>query len=589
MKTSTLLLAAALAVTSACSSANGSSRVPPADSGASEEQPAPEHQIDPPAQTGQIAAPPTCTDADGDGAFATAGCGPADCDDSDHELGAIFETDCGRCVAICEGEAIGADTLRPFDGGDEDASAVEVDEDGALSPSRPALVSNRFAWVTEPAASVVVKLDQATGMELARYRTGPGGDDPRWVAVAPDGRALVVNRLSKTALVIEPGDCRDRDGDGVVETSNERDDLLAWGEDECAVGPIALADVPSGAAIAMSSATSTKPFGWIAAGAKLFEIDLDSLTQTGRQFTLPSGTAPTPSTFEAISAGPAGTLFALTRNQLFEIDLGSLEATSYALPSGRDALDLAVARDGRVWLTGSSGVSILRADGVFEVVAGACGSAITVDGRGVAFVAEAGICGARGIARIDPETLEVSRGQTAADAIVSVGVDLDGWVRAVSPGGAVFRVHPDVLVSDPEWLEHTATGVNGDFTGAELANVLSEAGRYSAILEGCAADERTDWSTLRWFADVPRGTSLTFELRAADSHALLGGAAVTRVAAPSEAAEGDEQSVNLAEAMAAAGGSQGAFLQVTTVLEATAHQAAPRLFSFEAYHACSAR
>jgi hypothetical protein len=92
----------------------------------------------------------------------------------------------------------------------------------------------------------VSKIDTQTATELARYRTGTNayGDSPSRTSVNLDGDVVIANRGdipsgvhiqvgSFTKITGDPDKCTDRNGDGVITTSQGPNDVLEWGEDDC--------------------------------------------------------------------------------------------------------------------------------------------------------------------------------------------------------------------------------------------------------------------------------------------------------------------------------------------------------------------
>jgi hypothetical protein len=55
-----------------------------------------------------------------------------------------------------------------------------------------------FAWIANSGEGTVSKIDTQTGVEVARYRTGPNGaaDSPSRTAVDADGDALTITIFS---------------------------------------------------------------------------------------------------------------------------------------------------------------------------------------------------------------------------------------------------------------------------------------------------------------------------------------------------------------------------------------------------------
>ena len=80
------------------------------------------------------------------------------------------------------------------------------------------------------------KIDTLTMTELARYKTGPAGENPSRTAVSADGRFVVVNNRDSgrsTMVAANLEDCIDKNGNGQIDTSQNKANILAFGADEC--------------------------------------------------------------------------------------------------------------------------------------------------------------------------------------------------------------------------------------------------------------------------------------------------------------------------------------------------------------------
>jgi hypothetical protein len=94
-----------------------------------------------------------------------------------------------------------------------------------------------------------------TGQELGRYRTGPGNGNPSRTTVDQEGNVWVGNRNNNTITKVglaEFGNCVDRNGNGIIDTSTGKDDIKSWSgyfgdgqgvansQDECMLQHVAL-------------------------------------------------------------------------------------------------------------------------------------------------------------------------------------------------------------------------------------------------------------------------------------------------------------------------------------------------------------
>ncbi|MCS6915647.1 MAG: hypothetical protein RMK29_12650 [Myxococcales bacterium] len=110
-----------------------------------------------------------------------------------------------------------------------------------------------FIWLSNSGDGTVSKINTETGVELGRYRTGPGNGNPSRTSVDLDGNVWVGNRNNNTITKIglkEAGNCVDRNGNGVIDSSTGPNDVRPWtgtwgggvagAQDECVLVHVAL-------------------------------------------------------------------------------------------------------------------------------------------------------------------------------------------------------------------------------------------------------------------------------------------------------------------------------------------------------------
>ena len=134
---------------------------------------------------------------------------------------------------------------------------------GDCGPSSPTF-KQAFAhiWVANSVEGTVSKIDVATGEERGRYRIGPGVSDPSRTSVNLRGDVAVADRAGGIVKIAGARARRvDRDGDGVIETSEGPGDVRVWGEDECVLWRTDLPDGSGGEA----NAAGPRPVAWEAA------------------------------------------------------------------------------------------------------------------------------------------------------------------------------------------------------------------------------------------------------------------------------------------------------------------------------------
>jgi RHS repeat-associated protein len=90
-----------------------------------------------------------------------------------------------------------------------------------------------FIWVAVSSRGTVVKLDTDTGKVLGEFFTSPAGQprNPSRTTVDHNGNVWASNRDGNSVLRIglaENGQCVDRNGNGVIETSKGQNDIRPW-------------------------------------------------------------------------------------------------------------------------------------------------------------------------------------------------------------------------------------------------------------------------------------------------------------------------------------------------------------------------
>jgi RHS repeat-associated protein/uncharacterized repeat protein (TIGR01451 family) len=122
-------------------------------------------------------------------------------------------------------------------GGDADLSGcggvnVVCDESNHLHLNNEATPFN-FIWVAVSSKGTIVKIDTDTGRVLGEYFSSPAGQprDPSRTTVDHNGNVWASNRAGNSVLrigLVENGQCVDRNGNGVIDTSRAQNDLRPW-------------------------------------------------------------------------------------------------------------------------------------------------------------------------------------------------------------------------------------------------------------------------------------------------------------------------------------------------------------------------
>jgi RHS repeat-associated protein/uncharacterized repeat protein (TIGR01451 family) len=122
-----------------------------------------------------------------------------------------------------------SDTLDFTDG---EGVNVEHDEFNHLHLSNQATPFN-FIWVAVSSKGTIVKIDTDTGKVIGEYLSSPAGQpkDPSRTTVDHNGNVWASNRAGNSVLrigLVENGQCVDRNGNGVIDTSSGLGDRRPW-------------------------------------------------------------------------------------------------------------------------------------------------------------------------------------------------------------------------------------------------------------------------------------------------------------------------------------------------------------------------
>lgn len=468
----------------------------------------------------------------------------------------------------------------------DNASGVELDGDGnlVLDPDVSSVVF-AYIWIANSPDGTVSKIDTETGVEVARYRTGPGAPDPSRTTVGLDGDVVVANRGGASAVRIhaDVASCPDTNGNGLVDTSTGPADVLPWGADECVLWYTAFA--PGSLARAAAFDFAFDPDGipystvWIGLhqGQKLVRLNAatgDVLAEVAIPGHCPYGLA-----FDGARHVYA---FSSCSGQLVRLDVDTLAWDTIPLPGGGCAYGITVDEDGRVWTSGGGCVGRYDpAAGTWATTSvGSSNRGLAADGAGSVWVADTSF----GVHRIDAATMAtVADVPLGSQGFVGMAVDFHGKVWAVARGQSrAYRIDPATLAST-SYPTGSSPYTYSDMTGFQLQNAAPPLGVYRAIVQGCGPE--TQWLSLAWSAETVPGTFVRFAARAADDEASLAGEELVHVARqPSDVSPADLQAALEAAQL---GGSFGAVLELEITLGSDSAEYTPVLESVSVTATCA--
>jgi hypothetical protein len=106
-----------------------------------------------------------------------------------------------------------------------------------------------YLWVANTSQGSISKINTMTLIEEGRYYADPNppAASTSRTSVNIDGHFVVVSNRSTgtvTKVAANVDDCLDKNGDGTIQTSQNKDDLLPWGSDECVLWNVSVNPLP---------------------------------------------------------------------------------------------------------------------------------------------------------------------------------------------------------------------------------------------------------------------------------------------------------------------------------------------------------
>lgn len=491
----------------------------------------------------------------------------------------------GGADAWAGGSADADDSVTvPLAPTEDNSSGVQGDGAGGLvlDPEATATIF-AYIWVANSPEGTVSKIDTETGVEVARYRTGPGSPDPSRTTVGLDGDVVVANRGGSSAVRIHSdiASCPDVNGNGAVDTSTGPADVRPWGQDECVLW---FHQFPSGS-LARAAAFDflAGPDGELSSSVwiglfnsnKLVRLNAstgDVITEVNINGYCPYGMA-----FDG-----SGDLwvFDACNYTVVHLNTTTLAWNAVNIP-GSCAYGITVDPDGRVWTSGGGCVG--RYDPVAGTWAtrsvGSSNRGLAHDGNGSVWVSDTNF----GVHRLDAASMNVLADiPLGSGGFVGMAVDFHKNAWAISQGQSrAYKIDPATHAAT-NYPTGSSPYTYSDMTGFQLQNAAPPLGLYNAIVEGCGP--ATQWWDLKWDAQTNPGTFVRFRARAAQTLNELAAKPYVFIAEqPSDVSPADMMAKLEA---AAPGGSVGHYLQIEIALGSSNAMITPYLHSVSATKSC---
>jgi len=357
-------------------------------------------------------------------------------------------------------------------------------------------VEKSFIWISSFNVNEISKVDTLTMTELARYKTGPGNQNPSRTAVSADGRFVVVNNRTggrATMVAANEADCIDKNGNGTIETSQNKNNVLAWDADECVrwsvplpfagsvqSGPRGVTWTPGEWSYEECKYVEPKVWvGYLAAGGAAHFARLDGETGVIEETQIAPG-------WKGSGFAPYGAAldpqfrpwFTSLRGEFARVntDEDPITVTRITPPNNVQSYGFTVDEDGNPWFGGCSGpVTVYDQKAqTFTSVPGtsACHRGMAADKKYV-WVASNGPCG---IVQIDREarTLIAKHNTNPCSTAIGVSIDVEKNVWVVDQGGFAWKFDPENVPGMKKVDVLGSHYVYSDMTGGQLLSILPQ-------------------------------------------------------------------------------------------------------------------
>jgi choice-of-anchor A domain-containing protein len=421
-----------------------------------------------------------------------------------------------------------------------------------------------YIWIANVDLGTVTKMDTRTGKQVAKYDSvlvrnwdgtlpvvrPPRGscNSPSRTAVDGEGNAYVVNRAictgdtaSATKYAGSLSECVDRNGNGVIDTSSDANgngiiDINSPAEfkgqaDECILWTKNFTGVND---LGRAAAVDADQNLWVGAfnSSKLYK--LHGATGALLQAISPRAQTGMMSYIYGIAIGPGGFIYTS------DIEGRRIQKINPNAPAGQEVVrvltspvptyGIAVDKNGVAWLGNwsSNAISLVKADfntGTVSVHGGNQGGCNGYT-RGVALDSNGDIwtsCwSANRLLRFNGNGTFLSSWPVGAGP-VGAAVDGDGKIWTINMSGDSATRFDPLTNATASFPTSGKPYSYSDMTGFQQRNYTQRQGDWTVIQDSGRAD--TTWTRVSWNREpqgsVPQGTTITVEVRAANSEAAL--------------------------------------------------------------------
>ena len=385
-------------------------------------------------------------------------------------------------------------------GTDSDSSTGTDGSTGGECMGNGGLFDFSYLWVANTSQGGISKIATDKMIEEGRYivDANAGGASSSRTAVSLDGRFVVVaNRGTGTITKVAADeiDCVDLNNDGFITTSQGKDDVLPFGEDECRIwtssltpppvnyvgGPRGLAWEPG--TFNEDTCKYENPSVWVGwhtnngfAYMGRFNGETGEQTDTVELKDWPSSYAPYGAAMDGFGNLWFNSVFS---GDIFRINTQNLGVQRWAGGGSLKPYGNTVDFDGNFWLAGyGAPVTYFDAENeIFVSIPGTNGRhrGIAIDGQKRVWVAtnNGGANYGCGLVQIDGENKTFVKFHTLPQCSTPVGVSIDteGFIWVVDYAGWAFKINGDTLEMEQIVIADVHYTYS-DMTGGGLKGVI---------------------------------------------------------------------------------------------------------------------
>lgn len=438
---------------------------------------------------------------------------------------------CGDCDPSCGITAVGGDNEDGFSADETDSSNFSLTPEGWLTLEATE-VDMSVIWIANTGENTVSKLNTNTGAELGRYRvctnpsrTAVGMHGDGWIACRDEGGAV-------GRIINFEGECTDKNGNGVIDTSRDlnddkvisTDEMYDKGQDECLEWVVQIGS-QNGDNVARALGVAKDGYGWAGLwnAKKLVKI----APENGDALQ----TIDIPVNPYGLVIDKQGVIWVAGRggSKLVRADPTNGSVNSYAPNGSLDPYGIALDEFGRIWIANCCS---FHAAWMYDpngnvwqsVGTGARPRGIVSNGKGRIFVAndesnQVAVIDA--INMINIGTINLGSGRFP----LGMAVDVTGNIWAVNQNSSsTHKINGNSLQIIGEYPVGSSPYTYSDMTGTAFFDVIPPgwyrhrfAGTTKAGLTGIKAKTTVRWQALIIDYMAPPGSYVKVRFRTANT------------------------------------------------------------------------